>query len=107
MLIQLRIELAIQLTIGSAFRVGDSTRAADDLVACDLGADNGGDKRGVSNPRTGAGTATRQKQGGCSRPGSTADGDQRRQARGTERRACEREEHPQLAGVQSLARKLS
>ena len=73
------------------------------LGPCDLGADNGRDKRGVSNPRTGAGTATRQKQGGCSRPRSTADGDQSRQARGTERRACEGEAHRQPAGVQSLA----
>ena len=89
-LIQLRIELAIQLAIGSSVPSGDSTRAANDFVACDLGADNGSDKRGVSNPRTGSGTGDRAKQGGCSRPGSTADGDQRRLARGTERRACER-----------------
>jgi len=39
----------------------------------DLDADNSGNKRGVSNPRTGSGTATWQKQEDCSRPGSTAD----------------------------------
>jgi hypothetical protein len=33
------------------------------LRACDLGAVNGADKRGVSNPRTGSGTAARQKRG--------------------------------------------
>ena len=59
MLIQLRIELAIPVTIGRAFRTAIQ-RVRRATLAMDLGADNGGDKRGVSNPRTGAGTATRQ-----------------------------------------------
>jgi hypothetical protein len=67
----------------------DSSR--DDRLdpRCDPGADRDSDKRGVSTPRTGSGTAPRQKQGGCSRPGSTADVGRMPSARGKERRACD------------------
>jgi hypothetical protein len=79
--------------------------SSERLRARDLGAENDDDKRGVSNPRTGSGTGAWAQPGGCSRPGSTAGDGGRRQSRGTERRAVENDEDPQLAGVQLLGRR--
>ena len=86
MLIQSPIELSIRLAMRAPFQRRFNAYGGR-LDPCDHGADNRPDKRGVSNPRTGLGTATRQKQGGCSRPGSTVDGDRRQHARGKNRRA--------------------
>ena len=62
MLIQLRIELEIPVAIGPAFRraIQPVRRTTWSVRSA---ADNSGDKRGVSNPRTGSGTASWQKQG--------------------------------------------
>ena len=48
------------------------------------------DRRGVSNPRTGSGTATRQNRGVAHAPAPLPTVTRVGQARGTERRACER-----------------
>jgi len=75
-----------QTAIKAAFRsvIHSLSRTVSSV---DLRAQNDDDKRGVSNPRAGCRTESRQKQGGCSRPGSTAGGDEKRQSRGTDRRA--------------------
>ena len=101
MLIQLRIELAIPVAIGPAFRNGDLS-CGGRLGPCDPAANNSCDKRGVSNPRTGSGTAACHKRGVAHVPAPLSSGDQRRLARGTRPARAGGDGAQQLARVQSL-----
>ena len=66
---------AVSHLSGAGVPIGDLKVSGERLRARDLGAHNDDDKRGVSNPRAGSGTEFGKNRGGCSRPGSTVDGD--------------------------------
>jgi len=74
------------------------------LRDCDLGADNGGDKRGVSNPRAGSGTESGKNRGVAHAPDplSTMTTDDRRAAQNAAR--VDDDEDLQLVSAHALAR---
>ena len=101
-LMRQRIALAIQWRSDQRFETGSDARG-ERLGRHDLAVDNGGDKRGVSNPRTGSGAAAWQNRGVAHAPAPLPTV-ARDCWRGTERRACEGNADLEPAGVQSFAR---